>query len=68
MPLRRPSRIRAKRPHSPALIEAAEAGLIWPILVGPRATIEKIAAEEKLNIKPYPIEDAGRSPGGGKSR
>jgi phosphate acetyltransferase len=39
-------------------IEAAEAGLISPILVGPRATIEKIAAEEKLNIKPYPIEEA----------
>ena len=38
-------------------IEAAEAGLIAPILVGPRQKICEVAAEAGLNIGPYPIED-----------
>jgi phosphotransacetylase len=38
-------------------IEAAEAGLIAPVLVGPRQKICEVAAEAGLNISPYPIED-----------
>jgi phosphotransacetylase len=38
-------------------VEAAEAKLIKPILVGPADTIRQIASKEKLNIEPYPIED-----------
>jgi phosphate acetyltransferase len=36
-------------------VEAAEAGLIQPILIGPTQQIEKIAADLKLDIKPYRI-------------
>ena len=39
------------------VIEAAEARLIAPILVGPRQKIRDIAAKAGLNIDPYPIED-----------
>jgi phosphotransacetylase len=38
-------------------IEAAEAGLITPILVGPAETIRKVAKETGLNIESYLIED-----------
>ena len=38
-------------------IEAAEAGLIAPVLVGPRQKIYEVAAEAGLNVSPYPIED-----------
>jgi phosphate acetyltransferase/phosphate butyryltransferase len=38
-------------------VEAAEAKLITPILVGPRPTIERVAREANLNIAPYEIED-----------
>ena len=39
------------------VVEAAEARLIAPILVGPRQKICEVAAEAGLNIDPYPIED-----------
>jgi len=39
-------------------IEAAEAGLIAPVLVGPQQKIFEVAAEAGLNVGPYPIEDA----------
>ena len=39
------------------VVEAAEAGLIAPILVGPRQKICAVAQEAGLNIDPYPIED-----------
>ena len=39
-------------------IEAAEAKLISPILVGPREQIHEIAKQAGINIEPYPIEDA----------
>jgi phosphate acetyltransferase len=38
-------------------VEAAEAGLIAPILVGPRELIEEVAAEHSINIAGLPIED-----------
>ncbi len=38
--------------------EAAEAGLILPILVGPREEITELAASLKLDIAPYRILDA----------
>jgi phosphate acetyltransferase/phosphate butyryltransferase len=38
-------------------VEAAEARLISPILVGPRQKIREVAKQSKLNIEPYPIED-----------
>src|SRR4051812_48573883 len=38
-------------------IEAAEARLIDPILVGPAELIRQIAKEAGLNIAPYAIED-----------
>lgn len=38
-------------------IEAAEAGLIAPVLVGPRQKIYEVAAEAGLNVSPYTIED-----------
>jgi phosphotransacetylase len=40
------------------VIEAAESGLIAPILVGPRQKIRELAIDASLNIDPYPIEDA----------
>lgn len=42
-------------------IEAAEAGLIAPILVGPAAVIREVARAAELNISPYPIEDVAES-------
>src|SRR4051812_30093162 len=38
-------------------VEAAEGGLIEPILVGPAETIRAIAKKAGLNITPYAIED-----------
>jgi phosphotransacetylase len=43
------------------LVEAAEAGLISPILVGPREKIRQIAKEAELNIDSYAIEDVAES-------
>lgn len=42
-------------------IEAAEAGIIVPILVGPAAKIAKVAREEGLDISRYAIVDAPHS-------
>jgi phosphate acetyltransferase len=39
-------------------IEAAKLGLIAPILVGPRATIEAVAKENKISISDFSIVDA----------
>ncbi|MGN8135070.1 phosphate acetyltransferase [Paraburkholderia sp. 22099] len=39
-------------------VEAARSGLIVPILVGPRARIESLAAECKFSINDYQIVDA----------
>ncbi|WP_267905045.1 phosphate acetyltransferase [Paraburkholderia madseniana] len=39
-------------------VEAAQKGLIAPILVGPRARIESVAAQCNLSIGDYPIVDA----------
>ncbi|WP_310122577.1 phosphate acetyltransferase [Paraburkholderia terricola] len=39
-------------------VEAARSGLIVPILIGPRARIESLAAECKLSISDYQIVDA----------
>jgi phosphotransacetylase len=42
-------------------IEAAEAGLISPILVGPREKMRQVAKEARLKIDAYPIEDVPES-------
>jgi phosphate acetyltransferase len=42
-------------------VEAAEARLIRPILVGPQARIRGIAAEHGLDIEPYELIDAPHS-------
>ncbi len=42
-------------------VEAAEARLISPILVGPQQKIREVAKEAGLNIDPYPIEDVPHS-------
>src|SRR4051812_2950578 len=39
------------------VVEAAEAGLIVPILVGPRVKIQEVAVKAGLKIDGYPIED-----------
>jgi len=39
-------------------VEAAEARLILPTLIGPRAAIEALAGKTSLNIAAYPIIDA----------
>lgn len=44
-----------------AVVEAAEARLIAPILVGPQQKIREVAVEAGLNIDPYPIEDVPHS-------
>jgi phosphotransacetylase len=44
------------------VIEAAEARLIAPILVGPRQKICAVAQEAGLNIDPYPFEDVPDAP------
>ena len=43
------------------LVEAARAGLIIPILVGPAARIAAVAREHGLDISPYRIVDAPHS-------
>ena len=42
-------------------VEAAEAGLITPILVGPRARIEALARQHGLDVSKYEIVDAPHS-------
>ncbi len=42
-------------------VQAAEAGLILPILVGPRKLISEVAGKAGLNIEPYEIEDVPES-------
>ena len=42
-------------------VEAAEKGIIQPILVGPRSKIESVAREFGLDISPYEIVDADHS-------
>jgi phosphate acetyltransferase len=42
-------------------VDAAKLGLIAPILVGPRARIEAVAREHKIDIAPYAIVDAPHS-------
>jgi phosphate acetyltransferase len=44
-------------------IEAAEAGIIVPILVGPAAKIKAVAREHGLNIDRYEVVDAPHSDG-----
>jgi phosphate acetyltransferase len=44
-------------------VEAAQAGLIKPILVGPRARIEAIAREHGIDISKHEIVDAPHSEG-----
>jgi phosphotransacetylase len=44
-----------------AAIEAAQAGLIQPILVGPAAKLTQIARRLKLDLEPYAIVDAAHS-------
>lgn len=42
-------------------VEAAEAGLISPILVGPARKIRDVARAAELDIAPYPLEDVPHS-------
>jgi phosphate acetyltransferase len=42
-------------------VDAAKAGLIAPILVGPAARIREVAAKSGLDLAAYPIVDAGFS-------
>jgi phosphate acetyltransferase len=42
-------------------VEAAELGLLQPILVGPKAKIEAVAAQFKLDLSGYEIVDAPHS-------
>jgi phosphate acetyltransferase len=42
-------------------VEAAEAGIIIPVLVGPKAKIEKVARESDLDISRYTLVDAPHS-------
>jgi phosphotransacetylase len=44
-----------------AVVEAAEAGLIAPILVGPAERIRQVASEAGFDITPYPVEEAPHS-------
>jgi phosphate acetyltransferase len=44
-----------------AVVEAAQAGIIAPILVGPAARIQGVAREFQLHIAPYEIIDAPHS-------
>jgi phosphotransacetylase len=43
------------------VVEAAEAGIIIPILVGPTAKIAAVAREHKLDIKPFQMVDTPHS-------
>ena len=42
-------------------VEAAEAGIIVPVLVGPRAKIEKVARDAGLDISRYTLVDTPHS-------
>jgi phosphate acetyltransferase len=42
-------------------VDAAKIGLIAPILVGPRARIEAVAREHKIDISAFPIIDTPHS-------
>lgn len=42
-------------------IDAAQAGLIIPILIGPRERIQAVAASEGLDLSPYSLIDIERS-------
>ena len=42
-------------------VEAAEMGLLQPILVGPRAKIEAVAAQFKLDISKFELIDVEHS-------
>jgi len=44
-----------------AALDAREAGLIVPVLVGPRARIEAVAAEQALDLSDVDIEDVPHS-------
>jgi phosphate acetyltransferase/phosphate butyryltransferase len=44
-----------------AAVEAAGAGLIAPILVGPAHRIQRVAKELGVDIAPFPLEDAPNS-------
>src|SRR4029077_17803369 len=44
-----------------AAVDAAKAGLIAPILVGPAARIREVAAKAKLDITGFPLVDAAFS-------
>jgi phosphate acetyltransferase/phosphate butyryltransferase len=41
-----------------SVVEAADAGLISPILVGPREQMRQVAAKANLDIDRFPLEDA----------
>ena len=43
-------------------VEAAEAGIIVPILVGPAERIRAVAEKAGLNIAPYEIVEAAAQP------
>ena len=44
-----------------AAVEAAQAGLIQPILVGPAGKLKKLARRLKLDLEPYAIVDVAHS-------
>ena len=44
-----------------AAVEAAEADLIRPVLVGPEAKVRAVAGQFGLDIRPYPLVDAPHS-------
>ena len=48
------------------VIEAAEAGIIKPILVGPASKIKAVAAQHKLDIGDFEIVDAPHSEAAGE--
>ena len=44
-----------------AAVQAAELGLLTPILIGPKARIEAVAKEHQLDIKPFELIDTPHS-------
>jgi len=44
-----------------AAVQAAELGLLIPILIGPKARIEAVAKEHQLDIKPFELIDTPHS-------
>ena len=42
-------------------VEAAQAGLINPLLVGPEAKIRRVAREQKIDITKFELADAAHS-------